>query len=80
MKRTHKQRNSNLLEVCFSSTAVVSKNLLGYSGHFLPIVPFQSNSTQCNMHDSRAHTENCINVVFHRKQIVADIIVRRVFE
>ena len=37
-KRPNKQRNRNPWEVCFSSTGVVSKLLLGYSGHFLFIL------------------------------------------
>ena len=37
-EKTKKKRNNNLWEVCFSSAAVVSKLLLGCSGHFLFIL------------------------------------------
>ena len=38
LKRPKKKRNNNLWEVYFSSVAVVSKQLLGCSGHFLFIL------------------------------------------
>ena len=70
VKRPHKQRNSNLWEVCFSSAAVVSKQLLGCSGHFLFIL------CHCN---PPAHRLMCMiyvqvqrtawNVAFHMKKI-----------
>ena len=44
VKRPNKQRNSNLWEVCFSLAAVVRKQLLGCSGHFLYIL-FHCNPT-----------------------------------
>ena len=54
VKRPKKKRKSNLWEVCFSSTAVVSKLQFGCLGHFLfYFVPLQSTSTQCNMHGFR---------------------------
>ena len=44
VKRPNKQRNSYLWEICFSSAAVVRKQLLGCSGHFLYIL-FHCNPT-----------------------------------
>ena len=65
LNRLKKKRNSNLCGTCFSSTAVVSKLLLGCSGAFpVHFVPLQSKSTQPNVHDSHADTENCIKCGF----------------
>ena len=65
VKRPNKQRNSNLWEVSFSLAAVVSKLAAGMLRPFpVHFVPLQSNSTQRNVHDSHADTENCTEYGF----------------
>ena len=70
VKRPNKQRNSNLWEVCFSSTAVVSKLLLGCWGHFLYILCHYNptaHSLMCMIHMQTERT--AWNMAFHMKQI-----------
>ena len=66
LKRPKKKTKSNLWEVCFSSAAVVSKLLLGCSGHFLFILchcnPL-AHSVMCTIHMQLQRT--AWNVGFH---------------
>ena len=64
LKRPNKQRKSNLWEVGFSPAAVVSKVLLGCSGHFLFILCLcnpTAHSLTCMIH---MQTENCMKCGF----------------
>ena len=66
IKRPKKKTKSNLWEVCFSSTAVVSKLLLGCSGHFLFILCHcnrLAHSVMCTIHVQLQRT--AWNVGFH---------------
>ena len=59
VKRPNKQKNSNLWEVFFLSAAMGM--LRPFPVHFIPLQP---NSTQPNMHDSHAGTENYMKYGF----------------
>ena len=76
VKRPNKQRNSNLWKTLFLSAAVVSKLLLGCSGHFLFILCHcnpTAHSVTCMIHVQLQKT--AWNMTFHMKQIVEEITV-----
>ena len=69
LKRPKREEKNNLWEVCFSSAAVVSKLLLGCSGHFLFILCHcnpTAHSPTCMIHVQTQRT--AWNMAFHMKQ------------
>ena len=69
-EKTKKKRNSNVWEVCFSSADVVSKQLLGCSGHFLCILCHcnpPADRLMCMIYVQVQRT--AWNVAFHMKKI-----------